>query len=61
VAADCQRSDATLWSAVKPKYFLVLDPMDCFAPSKYPAVGYLTWLPPYHQQVYIQKLPDSKE
>jgi hypothetical protein len=61
VAADCQRSDATLWSAVKPKYFLALEPMDCLAPSKYPAVGYRTWLPPFHRQVYIQQAPKNSD
>jgi hypothetical protein len=55
-------SDCVLWSwnmtpVVAPKYFVVLSPMPCLAPSRFAPVHYRAWLPPLHRTIYIQQRP----
>jgi Dolichyl-phosphate-mannose-protein mannosyltransferase len=56
------RGDCILWDwnqapVVDPKYFVVISPMSCFARSSFAPVGYTTWLPPFHREVYIEQYP----
>lgn len=53
---------------ITPKYFiffpwfknpLELPPPWCFARAKYPPVHYRTWLPPFHQELYVRQLRNS--
>jgi hypothetical protein len=61
LAPDCQVWYSGLTPALRPKYFLAYEQMHCLAPSKYPAVGYRTWLPPFHRKVYIQQAPKNSD
>ena len=61
VAPACQLYSWSETPAVKPKYFLTLERMDCLAPSNYPAADYNAWLPPFHRKVLIQQLPESSK
>jgi hypothetical protein len=46
-----------LTPAVEPKYVLAYEPRSCYQPSNFAPVAYSTWLPPYSQKVYIQRVP----
>jgi hypothetical protein len=35
----------------------VISPMSCLAPSTFAPIGYTTWLPPFHREVYIEQHP----
>jgi hypothetical protein len=41
---------------VQPVYQLAFSPEGCFARSQFPAVTFYTWLPPYRQKIYTQKV-----
>jgi Dolichyl-phosphate-mannose-protein mannosyltransferase len=54
--------ECILWSwnqtpIIDPKYFVVISPMSCLAPSTFAPIGYTTWLPPFHREVYIEQHP----
>ncbi len=57
LAGDCILWDWNQTPVVNPKYFVVISPMSCFAPSAFGPVGYTTWLPPHHRDVYIEQYP----
>jgi hypothetical protein len=42
--------------AVTPQYVLAYDPVTCYTPSEFAPVAYTTWLPPYGQKVYVQRV-----
>jgi hypothetical protein len=44
-------------SAIDPEYFVVLKPMPCLAPSRFPPVTYRSWIPPFRRFLYIQQRP----
>jgi hypothetical protein len=45
-----------LTPAVDPEYVLAYEPNSCYVPSQYAPVAYSTWMPPYRQKVYIQRV-----
>jgi hypothetical protein len=47
--------------AITPEYFVVLNPLPCFAPSPFSAVTYHAWMPPFTRQVYVQQRKVSKD
>jgi hypothetical protein len=53
----CINPSWRMTSAIDPEYFVVLNPMPCLAPSRFAPVTYLSWIPPFHRSVYIQKRP----
>jgi hypothetical protein len=55
----CRLSFAEYTPAIEPQYFVVFEPMPCLASSRFEAVTYHTWLPPFQRLIYIQKSPDS--
>ncbi len=57
--AECTSWISPLTPAIIPKYFVVLSPMSCFAPTQYPPVHYKAWLPPFHRALYVQQLMSS--
>jgi hypothetical protein len=58
VSADpCQYWFEFLTPAVEPKFILAYEPRSCYAPSSFAPVAYSTWLPPYSEKVYIQRVP----
>jgi hypothetical protein len=59
VAAECRFDFAPYTPAIHPKFSTVFPKMGCLAPSRYPAVIYRTWLPPFHGTIYIQEVPDG--
>jgi hypothetical protein len=54
--APCNDVTAALFPAVHPRYGLSFDEISCDGPSKYPAVAYRSWLPPYGGKIYIRKV-----
>ncbi len=52
---DCLLWDWKQTPVVDPKYFVVISPMSCFAPSAFGPVGYRTWLPPFRRAVYVEQ------
>jgi hypothetical protein len=45
--------------SLHPKYAVDFGPAACFLPSHFPPVHYIAWLPPFHRDVYIRKVPDK--
>ncbi|MGC8550104.1 MAG: hypothetical protein ACP5M4_10430, partial [Acidobacteriaceae bacterium] len=45
--------------SLRPRYAVDFGPAACFLPSQFPPVKYTAWLPPFHRDVYIQKVPDK--
>ncbi|MGO8757074.1 MAG: hypothetical protein ACLQG3_03020 [Terracidiphilus sp.] len=43
--------------AIVPRYFIVEEPGDDLAASKYPPAEYTTAIPPFHRFIYIQQVP----
>ena len=44
---------------IQPHYSVSVGPKGCYLPSKFPAVHYIAWLPPFHRVVEVQRVPDS--
>ncbi len=61
LAPACQKVATRQMPAVKPKYFLTLQRMDCLSPSNFPAAEYHAWLPPFHRKVFVQQLPEKSK
>ena len=59
--AECAYKFASTIPAISPKYFLVPHRMPCFAPTNYPPAHYTTWLPPFHQTLYVQQLKNRTQ
>ena len=57
--AECQLDFAPYTPAIHPKYTIAFGEMWCLAPSKFPSVGYRTWLPPYNRKILVQEIPES--
>jgi hypothetical protein len=55
LAPKCRLNFAPFTPAITPQYFVVFKPMACLEPSKYPPIRYLTWLPPFQREIYIQQ------
>lgn len=64
----CKPSFMAYTPAIIPKYLvefpwfknpLELPPPWCFVRTKYPPFPYRTWLPPFHETLYVQQLRDS--
>lgn len=45
--------------SLHPKYAVDFGPAACFLPSQFAPVPYTAWLPPFHRDVYIRKVPDK--
>ena len=58
---ECLSWITPLTPKIAPQYFIVISPVPCFAKTKYPAVAYSAWLPPFHRALYIeQRLPHTR-
>jgi hypothetical protein len=55
----CRLSFAEYTPVIEPQYFVVFERMPCLAPSRFEAVTYQTWLPPFRRFIYIQENPHS--
>jgi hypothetical protein len=55
-ALPCHDAFYSLVPAVQPKYQLAFKPQGCFSVSQFPPVSFHTWMPPFHRQIYIQKI-----
>lgn len=57
LAPECILFSWTQTPVVDPKYFVVISPMSCLAPSHFVPVSYHAWLPPFQRTIYIQQRP----
>lgn len=55
---DCTLDFAPFTPRVHPKFTVSFGKMWCLAPSKFPAVSYRTWLPPYNRKIMVQEVPE---
>ncbi|MGI4757888.1 MAG: ArnT family glycosyltransferase [Janthinobacterium lividum] len=46
--------------AIHPRFVVVTEPLKCLEASRYPAIPYETWLPPYQRQVLVQHNPEGR-
>jgi uncharacterized membrane protein YdcZ (DUF606 family) len=53
----CRLNFAAYTPAIEPQYFVVFERMPCLASSRFDAVTYHTWLPPFRRMIYIQQTP----
>jgi hypothetical protein len=54
----CRLDFAKYTPAIEPQYFVVFERMPCLASSRFDAVTYHTWLPPFRRTIYIEQAPD---
>jgi hypothetical protein len=47
--------------AIDPKYLIVSSPSPCFADSRFPAVTFRTWLPPFRRTIYVQQMKSGQK
>jgi hypothetical protein len=56
----CVDDFLSLLSEIRPKYAVGYAPPRCYLPSRFPAVHYTAWLPPFHRVVEVQRVPARK-
>jgi hypothetical protein len=64
---SCRDGFTNYTPALDPKYFILFPwfknpsfpaPLWCFVRANYPPIHYTTWLPPFHETMYVKKLAD---
>jgi hypothetical protein len=60
-SGGCRYFYASFAPTVHPKYTVLFPDAPCVTPSQFPPVPYRTWLPPYHRQIEVEKIPGSSE
>jgi len=58
---DCWYYYASYAPAVHPRFTVLFPGTACATPSQYPPVTYQAWLPPFHRQIDVEKLPNSTD
>ncbi len=46
--------------SIRYDYFITLTPQSELAPTRFPNVSYMTWLPPSHRTISIEQLPERQ-
>lgn len=59
LAAACENWFLPLLSELSPRYSVAVGPLRCYLPSRFPAVHYTAWLPPFRRTVAVQRVPGS--
>jgi hypothetical protein len=50
-----------LTPSVSAQFFILSEPLSCFAATNFPLVEYTRWLPPFHRALYVQQLKTAPE
>ncbi|MES2222740.1 MAG: hypothetical protein V4587_17445 [Acidobacteriota bacterium] len=70
VPDGCRDGFTNFAPAIHPKYFVLFPwfknpsfppPSWCFVHADFPPVRYTTWLPPFHETIYVNKLPSNPD
>lgn len=68
IPQECRDGFTNLAPAIDPKFFILFPwfknpsfppPSWCFVRANYPPIHYTTWLPPFHETMYVKKLANS--
>jgi hypothetical protein len=58
---ECMWYFTSFTPAITPRYFIVMEPKSCLAPTEFAATGYATWFPPFRRAFYVQQLSDGSK
>lgn len=53
----CVDNYLLLTTVIRPQYEVGLAPLGCYLPSRFPAVRYTAWLPPFRREVRVGRVP----
>ncbi len=68
IPEDCRNGFTKFAPAIDPEYFILFPwfknppyplPAWCFVRANFPPIHYTTWLPPFHESMYVNKLANS--
>ena len=57
IAALCKDDFPLVFPAIHPQYTIAYGPAPCRAPTNFPPVHYVAWLPPFRRTIYVRKIP----
>ena len=58
---ECMWYFTSFTPAITPRYFIVMEPKSCFAPTEFAVTHYTTWFPPFRRAFYVQQLSDGSK